>query len=70
LKELGVTHIQLLPVLSYFFVNELDKTRSENYTSADNNYNWGYDPQHYFSLSGMYSENPNDPELRISEFKN
>ena len=23
LKDLGVTHIQLLPVLSYYFVNEL-----------------------------------------------
>ncbi len=23
LKELGVTHIQLLPVMSYYFVNEL-----------------------------------------------
>ncbi|MGT2934497.1 pullulanase [Streptococcus castoreus] len=70
LKELGVTHVQLLPVLSYFYVNELDKSRSTHYTSSDNNYNWGYDPQHYFALSGMYSENPKDPKLRIAELKN
>lgn len=70
LKELGVTHVQLLPVLSYFYVNELDKSRSTAYTSSDNNYNWGYDPQHYFALSGMYSANPNDPALRIAELKN
>ncbi|WP_165745935.1 pullulanase [Streptococcus dysgalactiae] len=69
LKELGVTHVQLLPVLSYFYVNELDKSRSTAYTSSDNNYNWGYDPQHYFALSGMYSANPNDPALRIAELK-
>ena len=69
LKDLGVTHVQLLPVLSYFYVNELDKSRSTAYTSSDNNYNWGYDPQHYFALSGMYSENPNDPALRIAELK-
>ncbi|HEP1467572.1 TPA: pullulanase [Streptococcus pyogenes] len=70
LKELGVTHVQLLPVLSYFYANELDKSRSTAYTSSDNNYNWGYDPQHYFALSGMYSANPNDPALRIAELKN
>ncbi|EHI70994.1 pullulanase, extracellular [Streptococcus ictaluri 707-05] len=69
LKDLGVTHVQLLPVLSYFYVNELDKARSTAYTSSDNNYNWGYDPQSYFALSGMYSENPKDPALRISELK-
>lgn len=70
LKDLGVTHVQLLPVLSYFYANELDKSRSTAYTSSDNNYNWGYDPQHYFALSGMYSANPNDPALRIAELKN
>ena len=32
--------------------------------------NWGYDPQNYFSLTGMYSENPSDPAKRIEEFKN
>ncbi|MDX5018701.1 hypothetical protein SHY64_11860, partial [Streptococcus suis] len=26
LQKLGVTHIQLLPVLSYFYVNEMDKS--------------------------------------------
>ena len=40
------------------------------YASSDSNYNWGYDPQNYFSLTGMYSENPSDPAKRIEEFKN
>lgn len=70
LKSLGVTHIQLMPIMSYFYVNEADHTRSIDYSSKDNNYNWGYDPQNYFSLSGMYSENAKDPEQRIAEFKN
>lgn len=69
LQKLGVTHIQLLPVLSYFYVNEMDKSRSTAYTSSDNNYNWGYDPQSYFALSGMYSEKPKDPSARIAELK-
>ena len=71
LKDLGVTHIQLLPVLSYYFVNELQNgKRLDAYASSDSNYNWGYDPQNYFSLTGMYSENPSDPAKRIEEFKN
>ena len=70
LKDLGVTHIQLLPVLSYYFVNELDNAkRLDAYASSNSNYNWGYDPQNYFSLTGMYSENPSDPTKRIEEFK-
>lgn len=70
LEDLGVTHIQLLPVMSYFFSNEFTKQeRLLEYSSTQNNYNWGYDPHSYFSLSGMYSENPQDPKKRIEEFK-
>lgn len=71
IQELGVTHIQLLPVMSYYFANEFEADeRMLEYASTGTNYNWGYDPQSYFSLTGMYSENPEDPELRIKEFKN
>ncbi|NMA90472.1 MAG: pullulanase [Amphibacillus sp.] len=70
IQSLGVTHVQLLPVMSYFFVNENKSgQRLLEYSSIHNNYNWGYDPHSYFSLTGMYSENPNDPEQRIVEFK-
>ncbi|KMJ59302.1 amylopullulanase [Bacillus sp. LL01] len=71
IEDLGVTHIQLLPVMSYYFSNEFESgERMLEYASTATNYNWGYDPHSYFSLSGMYSENPEDPELRIKEFKN
>ncbi|RLL43856.1 pullulanase [Oceanobacillus piezotolerans] len=69
LKDLGVTHIQLLPVMNYFHVNENERERLVNYSSSDNNYNWGYDPHSYFSLTGMYSEDPDNAEERIKEFK-
>ena len=70
LKELGVTHIQLLPVMSYYFGDELASgTRLTEYASRDTNYNWGYDPHSYFSLSGMYASNPHDASSRIAEFK-
>lgn len=70
IESLGVTHIQLLPVMSYYWVNEWESSeRLLEWSSQNNNYNWGYDPHSYFSLTGMYSEDPNDPELRIEEFK-
>ncbi|WP_410263247.1 pullulanase [Alkalibacterium sp.] len=71
IQSLGVTHVQLLPVMSYFFANEFaNDERLLDYESTDTNFNWGYDPQSYFSLTGMYSEDPEDPEKRIEEFKN
>ncbi|HFI0681942.1 TPA: pullulanase, partial [Streptococcus suis] len=69
-QQLGATHIQLLPVMSYYFADEFAAANRElDWSSKDNNYNWGYDPQSYFALSGMYSENPSDPEKRVAEFK-
>ena len=71
IKSLGVTHVQLLPVMSYLIANEFERAeRLLTYSSKNNNYNWGYDPQSYFALTGMYSENPDDPEQRIAELKN
>lgn len=69
IKELGVTHIQLLPVLSFYYVDESDRNRNMEYASEKQNYNWGYDPLSYFSLTGMYSAEPEKPQKRIEEFK-
>ncbi|WP_332697732.1 pullulanase [Halalkalibacter lacteus] len=70
IEDLGVTHIQLLPVMNYFHVNESESAeRLLEYASTGMNYNWGYDPHSYFSPTGVYSENPDDPELRIEELK-
>ncbi len=70
IKSLGVTHIQLLPVMSYKHGDELGSRKRESAYSAQNqNYNWGYDPHSYFSISGMYSTAPRDPEKRIAELK-
>ena len=70
LEDMGVTHVQLLPVMSYFFANEYEAAeRMMEYASTQTNYNWGYDPHSYFSLTGMYSQDPDDAEKRIEEFK-
>jgi secreted pullulanase len=71
IQSLGVTHIQLLPVMSYKWGDDYaTRQREMQYSAQDNNYNWGYDPHSYFSVSGMYSQNPDDPESRIAELKN
>lgn len=61
LKELGVTHVHLLP--SYDFAS-IDETRLQ-----DNKYNWGYDPLNYNVPEGSYSTDPYNPVARIKEFK-
>ncbi|WP_084315695.1 pullulanase [Thalassobacillus devorans] len=70
IKSLGVTHVQLLPVMAWYYGDETDMGERElEYSAAGNSYNWGYDPHSYFSPDGAYSENPKDPELRVKELK-
>ena len=61
LKELGITHVHLLPVFDFA---SIDETRL-----SDNKYNWGYDPLNYNVPEGSYSTNPYNPVTRIKEFK-
>ena len=61
LKELGITHVQLLPVEDYATVDEAHPEKAQ--------YNWGYDPKNYNCLEGSYSTDPTDPKCRVREFK-
>lgn len=61
LRQLGVTHVQLLPSYDY---GSIDETRLD-----DNRYNWGYDPVNYNVPEGGYATDPYDPVCRIREFK-
>lgn len=61
LKELGVTHIHLLPFYDYSSVNESKPDSTQ--------YNWGYDPLNYNVPEGSYSTNANDGISRIRELK-
>lgn len=61
LKELGVTHVHLLPSFDYASV---DESRPE-----DKAYNWGYDPKNYNVPEGSYATRADDPVARIREFK-
>ncbi len=60
LKELGVTHIQLMPSFDYGSVDE---------AGDEDQFNWGYDPVNYNVPEGYYSSNPSCGDVRIREYK-
>ncbi len=59
LKKLGITHVQLLPVIDFDAVDDFNKST----------YNWGYNPISFFALEGSYSQYPEDALARLIEFK-
>ncbi|MFN5932632.1 MAG: alpha-amylase family glycosyl hydrolase, partial [Sphingobacteriales bacterium] len=61
LKELGITHVHLLPSYDFFTI---DETRPDS-----PQYNWGYDPLNYNVPEGSYSTDAQNPYARIKEFK-
>lgn len=60
LKDLGVTHVQIMPAYDYGSVDEAGK---------DTEFNWGYDPVNYNVPEGSYSTDPEHGEVRIREMK-
>ena len=61
IKNLGITHIHLLPSYDYGSIDEANL--------EENNFNWGYDPQNYNVPEGSYSTDPFNGEVRVKEFK-
>lgn len=60
LKELGITHVHLLPAYDYGSIDE---------TGLDDQFNWGYDPMNYNIPEGSYATDAYHGEVRIREFK-
>ncbi|NBV90244.1 MAG: hypothetical protein EBR84_02395, partial [Actinobacteria bacterium] len=58
IKDLGITHLELLPVYDFGSVNETNPT-----------FNWGYDPQNPNVPEGSYSSDATNPSARINELK-
>lgn len=61
MKELGITHVHLLPVFDYRTIDETQLNRPQ--------FNWGYDPVNFNVPEGSYATNPFEAEVRIREFK-
>ena len=60
IKELGVTHVQILPSFDFASIDE---------SSDKEQYNWGYDPLNYNIPEGSMSSDPFHGEVRIREYK-
>ncbi len=60
IKELGITHVQLLPIYDFGGIDEQDTTAL---------YNWGYNPEQFNVPEGSYATDPNNPYSRINELK-
>lgn len=60
LKDLGITHVHLLPSFDYGSIDE---------SSSENKFNWGYDPVNYNIPEGSYATNAFKGEVRINEHK-
>lgn len=61
MKDLGITHLHLLPFYDYGSVDE---------TALDTpQFNWGYDPVNYNVPEGSYSTDPYNGEVRVKELK-
>lgn len=59
IKQLGVTHVEIMPSFEFASVDE---------TRSDVQYNWGYDPQDYNVPEGAYATNIHGT-ARITQFK-
>lgn len=61
IKDLGVTHVQILPSYDYATVDETKLDTAQ--------FNWGYDPKNYNVPEGSYSTDPYHGEVRVNEMK-
>ncbi len=61
LKELGITHVHLMPCFDFASIDESSKDKEL--------YNWGYDPKSYNVPEGYFSSDSLNGAVRIKEFK-
>ena len=60
MKQLGITHLHLMPVFDYGSIDE-GKPKPD--------YNWGYDPVNFNVPEGSYCSDPFNGAVRVKEFK-
>ncbi len=61
MKDLGITHLHILPMYDYGSVDETKLDQAQ--------FNWGYDPVNYNVPEGSYSSDPYTGAVRVSEVK-
>ena len=60
LRHLGVTHVHLLPIFDFGWLDE---------AGDDKQFNWGYDPVNFNVPEGSFATDVNDGTVRIRECK-
>lgn len=60
IRELGITHLHLLPVFDYGFTDEARRKPQ---------FNWGYDPVNFNVPEGSYATDPFHGDVRVREMK-
>lgn len=60
IRNLGITHLHLLPVFDYGFTDEARHKPQ---------FNWGYDPVNFNVPEGSYATDPFNGAVRVKEFK-
>lgn len=60
IRQLGVTHVHLLPVFDFGFTDEARHSPQ---------YNWGYDPVNFNVPEGSYATDPFNGAVRVKEMK-
>lgn len=60
LKQLGITHVHLLPCFDFGWLDE---------AGEDSQFNWGYDPVNHNVPEGSFATDAKDGTVRIREFK-
>lgn len=60
IRELGVTHVHLLPVFDFGFTDEARHKPQ---------FNWGYDPVNFNVPEGSYASDPFNGAVRVKEMK-
>lgn len=61
IKDLGITHLHILPMYDY---GSVDETKLD-----EPQFNWGYDPKNYNVPEGSYSTDPYNGDVRVKEMK-
>ena len=61
MKNLGITHLHILPMYDFGTVDEYHLDRPQ--------FNWGYDPVNYNVPEGSYSSDPFNGAVRVTELK-
>lgn len=60
LKYLGISHVQIQPILDFDSPDDKDTKKW---------YNWGYDPISFFAIEGSFSIKPEEAMSRLLEFR-